>query len=59
MLVRGYLLNFSILIKVISKLKYIRSRRAECVSSLNIISVAILMLMMILLYLFLGVCYYE
>ena len=40
---------------MISNLQHIRSRGEECISSSNIISVTILMLMMILLYLFLGV----
>lgn len=53
----GYLLNLRVLIKVISNPQHIKSRGEDKVSSSNIISVAILMLMMILLYLFLGVCF--
>ena len=53
----GYLLNLRVLIKVISNPQHIKSRGEDKVSSSNIISVAILMLLMILLYLFLGVCF--
>lgn len=53
----GYLLNFRVLIKAIGNPKHIKSKTSEQVSSSNIISVAILMLLMMVLYLFLGVCF--